>query len=247
MSASPSPSPERIELCTPPDSPNWESCFQFSAPDTLDPLETTRTPLKAPKGVQPRRGVKRRRPDSDLVEAPPNALPVCDDSSTTISNGDVFGEYSTGPVGTFDPSLAVVSDDGGLAGNRVDSYEHYVDAALADCCGFFQISKTLFVVQGWDAKGQRSTVSRIFFFHKTSLHRPLTGTIIIFRLCGIICSVFVLGMNYVSPAPAHNQAGVCTNTFCRNIRKISSRKTENSMQAVWAQKLIEHCSVFLTF
>lgn len=163
MSASPSPSPERIELCTPPDSPNQENCFQFSASD-LDPLETTRTPLKAAQGVQPRRGVKRRRPDSELVAAPTNALPVCDNSSTTISNGDVFGEYSTGPVGTFDPSLAVVSDDGGPAGNRVDSYEHYVDAALADCCGFFQISKTLFVVQGWDAKWQRSTVSRFFVF-----------------------------------------------------------------------------------
>jgi hypothetical protein len=33
-----------------------------------------------------------------------------------------------------------------------------VDAVLAECCGFFQISKTLFVVQGWDVKGQRSTV-----------------------------------------------------------------------------------------
>lgn len=187
MSASPSPSPERIELCTPPDSPNWESCFQFSAPDTLDPLETTRTPLKAPKGVQPRRGVKRRRPDSAVVKVPSVTLPECDDSSRTISNlnVDIFGQYSTVPMGagggSDNPGGAVVSDDFGgsnwsgefsqhgmedseLAGNRVDSYESYVDATLADCCGFFQISKTLFVVQGWDSKGQRSTVSLFSFF-----------------------------------------------------------------------------------
>jgi hypothetical protein len=227
MSASPSPSPERVELCTPPDSPKWDNCFHYSG--TLDPLEATRTPLKAPQGVHPRRGVKRRRRDSDPVEVPTSALPVCDDS-----NGDVFGEYSTGPVGTFDPGRVVVSDNCKLLGNRVDPYEHYVDAALADCCGFFQISKTLFVVQGWDAKGQRSTVSR-YFFHKTNLHQPLTGAILIFRLRGITCSVFVLGMNYVSPVPAHNQTNVCTNTFCRNIRKISSRKTGNSMQEVWAE------------
>jgi len=48
-------------------------------------------------------------------------------------------------------------------GQEVDPYEHYADAALADCCGFFQITKTLFVVQGWDAKRQRSTVSRHHF------------------------------------------------------------------------------------
>jgi hypothetical protein len=39
-----------------------------------------------------------------------------------------------------------------------DPFEHYLDAALADCVGFFQISEKLFVVQGWDVKGRMSTV-----------------------------------------------------------------------------------------
>jgi hypothetical protein len=178
MSSS-SPSPERIELCTPPDSPNSETSFQFAASDTLDPLAAIWTPPKASQEVQPRRGVKRKRPDADLAEVDTDTLLVCDDSSRTISGTDVFGEFSTEPVGALggsgDADLAVVSGDPGRTicpgasdvstrHGMEDSdqaghpFEHYVDAVLAECCGFFQISKTLFVVQGWDVKGQRSTV-----------------------------------------------------------------------------------------
>ena len=40
-----------------------------------------------------------------------------------------------------------------------NGYEHYLDLVLADCVGFYQISKTIFVVQGWDARANMSTVS----------------------------------------------------------------------------------------
>jgi hypothetical protein len=160
MSASPTPSPERIELCTPPDSPSLKTCAQFSASGTLDLQAAIRTPPRAPQGVHPRRGVKRRRPDSDPADGHTD-MAGCDDSA------DVFGDYSTGPVG--DSSRAVVSDDlGRTIGSGasdvftqygMDSFEHYADAVLADCAGFFQISKILFVVQGWDPKRQRSMVS----------------------------------------------------------------------------------------
>jgi len=56
-----SPSPERIVICTPPNSLD----FGFPLPSSAVPA----TPLKVPIGVHPRHGGKRRRLDSDSVEA----------------------------------------------------------------------------------------------------------------------------------------------------------------------------------
>jgi len=40
-----------------------------------------------------------------------------------------------------------------------ETYERYIDLVLADCVGFYQISKTVFVVQGWDPRANTGTVS----------------------------------------------------------------------------------------
>jgi hypothetical protein len=183
-----SPSPERIEICTPPDSPKIEfNGREWSSPEIMFPasLGAVVTPPKALRGVLPRRGVKRRRPDSvDVAVNTPN------DGKGTNSASDVFGEHIEGSSpgeseqtisntldleGSTWSNYSEVITEHGLEGGTlsatcpeltwqdVDPFEHYADAALADCSGFFQISEMLFVVQGWDAKGQRSTVSRHHF------------------------------------------------------------------------------------
>jgi hypothetical protein len=40
-----------------------------------------------------------------------------------------------------------------------DTYEHYLELVQVDCVGFYQITNTIFVVQGWDTKGNAGTVS----------------------------------------------------------------------------------------
>jgi hypothetical protein len=39
-----------------------------------------------------------------------------------------------------------------------ETYEHYLDLVLTNGVGFYQIAKTLFVVQGWDTKANTATV-----------------------------------------------------------------------------------------
>jgi len=202
MFASLSPSPEPIDLNTPPVSP-----IQIADADTLELQATIHTPLKVSQGIHPRRGVKRRRTEPADVHTD---LPVCNNSS------DPFGDYSTELVGGSCQTLVSDSlgsiigsgtsnvpsprgmEDSELAEYPVDSFEHYIDAVLADCAGFFQITKILFVVQGWDTKWQRSTVADML----GSPHQALT--LMFFRLHGITYSVFILGMNFVSHALAHN-------------------------------------------
>ena len=40
-----------------------------------------------------------------------------------------------------------------------NTYEYYLELVLADCVGFYQITNTIFVVQGWDIRGNVGTVS----------------------------------------------------------------------------------------
>jgi hypothetical protein len=181
-----SPSPERIEICTPPDSPSVGFC---AAPSPLLPV----TPPRAfARRVYPRRGAKRRKRSSSSgsVDEPTNEI-LANDGSGSLVISDVFGVHSVS-VETFPDNMGLggpmwLDDSDTFAQNRskescgepaptnsadapsestgqgIDPYEYYADATLADCCGFFQISKTILVVQGWDVRGQRSTVSRHHF------------------------------------------------------------------------------------
>ena len=40
-----------------------------------------------------------------------------------------------------------------------DTYEHHLELVLVDCIGFYQITNTIFVVQGWDVRRNAGTVS----------------------------------------------------------------------------------------
>jgi hypothetical protein len=180
-----SPSPERIEICTPPDSPDvvfddseqgWSPIDMTFAPTSNGPI----TPVRNPRGIVPRRRFKRKRVDS--ADAMSIATPTNDHRT---GSPDTSKEYSEGsaqrdeenvsgvldlaastssifPGVVYEPSGCHTPNTTGWnsATEEMEPFEHYVNAALADCAGFFQISKQLFVVQGWDEKWQRSTVGR---------------------------------------------------------------------------------------
>jgi hypothetical protein len=40
-----------------------------------------------------------------------------------------------------------------------DTCKRYLELVLVDCIGFYQITNTIFVVQGWDVRGNTGTVS----------------------------------------------------------------------------------------
>jgi hypothetical protein len=41
-------------------------------------------------------------------------------------------------------------------------FDKYFDAVLSNCAGFVRISRDTFVVQGWDAKKEQSTVGKLY-------------------------------------------------------------------------------------
>jgi hypothetical protein len=45
---------------------------------------------------------------------------------------------------------------------ELTAFEKYFDAVLSNCAGFFPVSKNIFVVQGWDMRKERATVSDQF-------------------------------------------------------------------------------------
>jgi hypothetical protein len=67
-----------------------------------------------------------------------------------------LAEYSTSAYSKPTPKPTGI--DSAIELEEIDHFEHYVNGALAGCAGLVQISKQLFVVQGWDEKWQRSTV-----------------------------------------------------------------------------------------
>jgi hypothetical protein len=183
-----SPPPERIDVCTPPDSPDtaWNDPepVQIPIPASSPAFSRPITPPKAHRLVAPRRRLKRRRVD------PPASIQTGGNENNSSQASDVSMELSRKSSlsrvsqnlnrpwfndlildGTNWPTYPEMGLEhpgwqpenshppGDLTRQEIDPYEHYVDAALADCCGFYQINKELFVVQGWDSKGQRATVS----------------------------------------------------------------------------------------
>jgi hypothetical protein len=228
-----SPSPERIEICTPPDSPDIvfdDNEQDWSPIDVAFTLTSNGpiTPVRNPRGVVPRRRFKRKRVDS--ADATSIAKPSNDHGT---GSPETSKEYSAGSesVQRHDENLSSVLDLAAstspisnttgldLAAEEMDNFEHYVNAALADCAGFFQISKQLFVVQGWDEKWQRSTVGRQNTgTQATSL---CTNGDIISSRRGTTFSVFGLGKSVVWCALAlmDSRTRVCTSTFYNNTRE----------------------------
>jgi len=144
MSTSPPQSPvEDIQIDTPPPSP---TLLNVDLHDTLLSAGATEvvdvTPSRRQKQLYlPVRNKRQRVASLELPDQ--------------ISGGQLNP--------TDDPFFNDVSAASDLQNSQPsgqdDTYGHYLELVLADCVGFYQITNTIFVVQGWDTRGNVGTVS----------------------------------------------------------------------------------------
>jgi hypothetical protein len=62
-------------------------------------------------------------------------------------------------VGSTESELVERNINEGERDVNDEAYLHYVDLVLADGIAIYQISRTIFVVQGWDSRSISGTVS----------------------------------------------------------------------------------------
>ena len=144
MSDSPPPSPTlSIQIDTPPDSP----CEQFKSTPLSIKRDRTRSTYLEPTPT------KRQR----QFTGPTTRTSRCADWEAQLPEQQHPGSFELPDV-----SLNVESaiDPEPIERNiNDDAYLHYVDLALVDGIGIYQISQTIFVVQGWDSRSMSGTVS----------------------------------------------------------------------------------------
>ena len=104
--------------------------------------------------------MKRARQKGHLPRKRQRRKSVVDNSSEDITLesfelSDWSQEFEGGRPDS--PSMSTPADPGTNVAVDED-YERYVDLVQADCLGFYQISRTVYVVQGWD-KQKEATVS----------------------------------------------------------------------------------------
>jgi hypothetical protein len=171
---SPGSSLPAFVLDSPPSSP-----IRFTSPPCERVRPTSRitfpeSPTTASTGTPAKRRRKRHTHDADQQQ--PSRFhresweATCEMAGPADDSADLPATIPRSPLFTQVPKLT--SDD---------SYLRYVDLVLADCAAFYQISATVYAVQGWDQKKQEPTVSL-----PTPSHDTLFSLIISF--IGIICS-----------------------------------------------------------
>jgi hypothetical protein len=148
MSCSPPQSPlQDIQIDTPPPSPT-NLRFDYLQ-DTLHPGHSRGTPPVS--NITPTRRKKQ-------LYGPVRHKRLRIDS---LEESD---ELPTNQPQTEDDGFQPIDDLRNSSAQRQpprheEAYERYLDLVLADCVGFYQISKTVFVVQGWDPRANTGTVS----------------------------------------------------------------------------------------
>jgi hypothetical protein len=144
MSESPPPSPSlEIEIDTPPDSLSEQSFSLDSTPLSVKQART-RSTCSHPTPT------KRRRQFTGPTTR-----------SSHHTEAQLSDQQDAGSLELANIPLDVGSTDPELIERNVDddAYLHYVDLVLADGIGIYQISQTIFVVQGWDSRSISGTVS----------------------------------------------------------------------------------------
>jgi hypothetical protein len=143
MSTSPPQSPvEDIQIDTPPPSPTLLNVDRHNTPDARTTEAVDVTPSRRRKQLRiPVRNKRQRVAPLELPnEISGSQVHFTDDSflDNTFAAGDLQNSQPSG---------------------QDDTYGHYLELVLADCVGFYQITNTIFVVQGWDTKGNAGNVS----------------------------------------------------------------------------------------
>jgi len=142
---------EFIELDTPPSSPlPWIDIPPSPEKPVDSLLEGIHTPVaKNRKRLTGPRNNKRRRRESS------NSVVVQDDNHALESN---FCQWETDVSIPLEDGTAEDDPIGRLVDETDLSYVKFVKAVLADEAPFYQISKELFVVSGWDVRRECKNV-----------------------------------------------------------------------------------------
>ena len=134
-----------IEVDTPPDSPT-ESFVDLE----LTPLQAKRPRAGSPSAETP---TKRNRQFTGPITRSFQHSRTPPTNQQPAVSSDLLDRL---------PSV----DPGLVEGDTKDTYLQYVDLVLAEGIAIYQISHTIFVVQGWDSRSVSGTVSN----HFTSKH-----------------------------------------------------------------------------
>jgi hypothetical protein len=143
MSTSPPQSPvEEIQIDTPPPSLTSFNVDLLDTPGARTAEVVDATPSRRQKQLRiPLRNKRQRVASLELPDETSNSQVHPTDNPFFAS------EFAAGDLQNLQPS------------GQDDTYEHYLELVQVDCVGFYQITNTIFVVQGWDTKGNAGTVS----------------------------------------------------------------------------------------
>src|ERR1700722_5310794 len=136
---------EPIVLESTSDSPTSLSSVTDSSHLVHD-LALTSTPVRNLRRKSNRDSRPQKRSRSELDDPGSHSDKILEVALNTSDPGDVFlRPPSPTPITAVTP-----------AGDQ--EYERYVNLVLTDCLPFYQISPTIYVVQGWDQRNNEPTV-----------------------------------------------------------------------------------------
>jgi hypothetical protein len=135
------PNPKRITLDSPPPSP--VRAIQLQLIDAAR-QETTETPPRrkrsATVGGRKRQKIGGHRKSTAHNDSSDGEAFWVDNNFETFANNDQDGEATE---------------------YQEEGYSVFVDAVLAEECALYQLTKSLFIVNGWDCKAAAATVSSV--------------------------------------------------------------------------------------
>ena len=143
MSTSPPQSPvNKIQIDTPPPSPTSFDVDLHDTPGARATEVVDVTPSRQQKQLHIPLRNKRQ-----CVASPELPNEISDSQVHPMDDPFSNSDFAAGDLQNSQPSA------------QNDTYEHYLELVQADCVGFYQITNTIFMVQGWDMKGNAGTVS----------------------------------------------------------------------------------------
>jgi hypothetical protein len=171
------PPPDILTILPPPESP--PSLWYTTSSADAGVTEASISPVKASRSRRLQKRKRTQAPTSildegtELVDVQPFEKNVQLGSNTILHLSDSVGQIQT--------TTSMPTGQG--------TYQAYLEYVLADCAGFYQISSRLCVVQGWDSKKKRVTVSETVTLNNNYNPRVFRniGTIFSLRGLGPLC------------------------------------------------------------
>lgn len=150
-----SPRPPRIQLSSPSDVDRRISLPSLTTIGAGTPARRRQIRRTFNVAAEKKKSLKRRHDSWDI---PAETV----DPSNWDTTAEIVSEPNGAePVDLFPPTsselFTPLATQSSIATSD-QSYAQYVNLLLADCVTFYQISTTLYVVQGWDQKAQEPTV-----------------------------------------------------------------------------------------